>query len=438
MKTESSALAVAAQPFSAVQAAIARQFAGMVSSGKLLRVDVDKDLMWQLWLDSFRPEHNPIYKARTEHDCTCCRHFIRTMGGVVTIIDGEVVSLWDVEVPERYRPSVEALEALVKSSPIVEPFLYTERSVGVAKTFQQLLATTEHPAGVVTWDHFHVNLPAEYVCKGTDIGPRNSEARGTFDSMLRSLQEITLDSVDTVLELIAQNSLYRGEEHLYALREFRKLKAASVQQPTAPARRDHVAELFCWSRLKDTPGQVAKMRSTMIGTLLTDLSEGKDLEQAVGAFESKAAPANYRRPTALVTKAMIEKARVKVEELGYTTALERRYAVLEDVPINDVLWADREARKAMKKGRLGAAAVFETLSEQVADRVSNYDKVEEIPIEKFLADVLPMAQQLEVMFENRHLGNLVSLVAPVDPTALSMFKWPSKFPGATMVKWLTL
>jgi hypothetical protein len=31
------------------------------------------------------------------------------------------------------------------------------------------------------------------------------------------------------------------------------------------------------------------------------------------------------------------------------------------------------------------------------------------------------------MFENRHAGNLLSLISPVDPTAKTMFKWPNNF-----------
>lgn len=53
-----------------------------------------------------------------------------------------------------------------------------------------------------------------------------------------------------------------------------------------------------------------------MGTLLIDLSNGVDLEKAVRAYENIMAPANYKRPTALITKKQIEAAQKKVEELG--------------------------------------------------------------------------------------------------------------------------
>jgi hypothetical protein len=41
--------------------------------------------------------------------------------------------------------------------------------------------------------------------------------------------------------------------------------------------------------------------------------------------------------------------------------------------------------------------------------------------------VIPTAKTIELMLENRHVGNLVSVIAPVDPTSKDLFKWPNKF-----------
>jgi hypothetical protein len=173
--------------------------------------------------------------------------------------------------------------------------------------------------------------------------------------------------------------------------------------------------------MKTVPASVSRVRNTVIGTLLTDLSaEGADLEAAVKAFETKVAPTNYKRPTAIVSKAMIQKAQATVEELGFTSALERRYATLEDITVNNILFADRAARKVMTN-------VFDDLAAQTPEKSRKLDKVEEIGIEDFIANVLPRAESLEVMVENRHAGNLVSLIAPCDPTAKNMFKWGNNF-----------
>lgn len=390
--------------FSDLKKAVQKQFELMHPHG-LYRAQVDKDLLWQTYIQSFPNGTDPIFKERTEHDCQCCKHFIRAVGGLVTIVNGRLVSIWDVEVPEPYVAVVHALSCFVKSQPIDNVFLTPEKVIGTDKNFSQ------GAFEVLTWEHFCLKIPSAFVMKGDDIGAKLGETRSTKDVFLRSLKEISLDAVDTVLELIAQNSLYRGEENRFAVGTFRALKVDFSKTKNE--------ELFAWSRLKDTPTSVSKIRGTAIGTLLVDLSEGVELDAAVASFEAKVAPSNYKRPTALVTKAMIQKAQQKIEELGFTSALERRYATLEDITINNILFADRTAKKQMN--------VFDTLATKVPEKVQKMDKIEEIGIEKFLSDVLPKTESLEVMFENRHAGNLVSLIAPVHSDAKNMFKWPNNF-----------
>jgi hypothetical protein len=399
--------------FSDLSRAVEKQFKAMARTG-LFRAQVSKDDLWERYLSSFPEGSNPMFRERTEHDCQCCKSFIRAVGNAVAIQDGKLVTIWDVQVGGFYQVVADAMAALVKSAAIDNIFLHIERTAGVAKNFQQLLS-----GEVLTWNHFFLELPSEVVVPGVDIGTKLSETRSTHDVMLRGLKEITLDAIDTTLELIAQNSIYRGEEQKFAVTEFRKLKVKFEELPGSPARRDQAADLFVWANYKALPQSVSRIRNTALGTLLVDLSEGTELEDAVKAFERIMAPANYKRPTALVTKAMIEKARTTIEDLGYTSALERRYATIEDITINNILFADRTAKKAMN--------VFDEMVAAAPTKIKNLDKVEEISIEKFLSDILPKAESLEVMFENKHAGNLVSLIAPVHSSSKTMFKWPNNF-----------
>ncbi len=389
-------------------AAVAKQFQTMAPTG-LFRVAVEKDKLWETYLGAFPEGTNPIYRKRQEHDCQACKGFIRAFGGVVTIVDGQLVTVWDVNIGGHYQVVADAVAKLVKACAIDNVFLHTERIAGVATNRQLLEDKT-----VQVWEHLFVNLPDEVVCRGADIGTKLSNTRATHDVMLRGLQEISIDVADTVLDLIAQNSLYRGEEHTFAVQSFRGLKA-QFEKLDSPQAQD----LFVWSRFPSLPESVSRLRNTVIGTLLTDLAEGKELEESVKAFETKVAPTNYKRPTALVTKAMIQKAQAMVDELGFGSALERRYATIEDITINNVLFADRTAKKSMN--------VFAELAAAVPENVKKLDKVEEIGIEDFISNVLPRAESLEVMFENRQAANLVSLIAPCDPTAKGMFKWPNNF-----------
>jgi hypothetical protein len=387
--------------FQVLQAAVAKQFKQM-SASRLFVVNLDKDELWATYLGSFPAGSNPIYKKRTEHDCGCCRHFVKALGGVVTISNGEIRTLWDFKVDGAYQEVADAMAEFVRRHAIDNVFLHYERLVGTANSRQLM-----EDKSVKTWDHFYVNLPDSAVVEKDQLGTKLGEYRSTFDVMKRGLVEITGDAIDTVLDLISQNSLYRGEEHKAAVVEFKSLWDRFNKAPNRHP--------FIWENLNPA----ARIRNTVIGTLLVDLSEGKDLEAAVKGFESKVAPTNYKRPTALVTKAMVAKAQETVTELGLTTALERRYATLDDITVNNILFADRATKKALN--------VFDELSAGAAVDVKKLGKVEEVSIADFITKILPTAQSVEALFENRHAGNMVSLVAPVDPTAKPLFKWPNGF-----------
>ena len=387
--------------FKTFKQAVQQQFDTM-QQHPLFRVVSDKNLLWQTYLNSFPAGTNPIYRERTEHDCQCCKQFIRAVGDVVAIINGQVVSIWDIEIGGYYQVVADALAAKVKAQAVENVFFHQERTAGTDRNVQLLLSGETQ-----TWEHFFINVPAANYSK--DPGPKLSEARSTFDVMRRGLSEITIDALETVLELIAQNSLYRGEENTFAVEAFLKLK----QEFDKAADKD----IFCWSKLTITPA-VSRIRNTSIGTLLTDISEGVELEKAVKSFEAKVAPTNYKRPTALVTASMVEKARQEIESLGLTSALERRHARVEDLTINNILFANRESRKKM--------SVFDEIAVKPITAKS-LDKVESVDIETFVKEILPRAESIELMFENKHCGNLVSLIAPVDPAAGKMFKWHNNF-----------
>lgn len=388
--------------FDLLKTSIAKQFKSMCATG-LFRVDIDPDLLWETYLGAFPEGTNPIYKTRREFDCSTCRHFVKNLGGVVTIVNGRMVTLWDGSMAGPLQAVTAAMGALVRARPIKNIYLHNEPTVGVSECRQLL-----EDRSVKTWTHFFVNLPSEVVLRKDQIGPRLAECQSTHDVMLRGLEEINTATVDTVIELIQQGSLYRGDEHLGALLAFRDLRVRCEKAP--------VADLFVWANLKVPAGRI---RNTVIGSLLVDLAAGVDLEVAVKAFETKVAPTNYKRPTALVTKAMVLNAQKVVDELGLASALERRYARIDDITINNVLFADRSAKRAM--------SAFDELAASVPVTAKNLAKVEEVSIDDFITKILPKADSLEVMLENRHAGNLVSLIAPVDPTAKQLFKWPNGF-----------
>ena len=393
--------------FSLFKQAVAKQFAFM-QKYPLFAVDIDGDTLWDTYLRSFPEGTNPIYRERTEHDCNCCKQFIKNAGKIVAIVGDEIVSIWDIApTGTGYDTVAKALLAAVRSRPIANVYKHYERSVGTDKSFEQLVD------GQKAWEHFFINLPASAVARKDTLPTLFGQKRTAYDMLTRAMATITDEAVDTVLELIQQNSIYRGAEHVTTVQRFKNM----VERSKLFRRSRNV---FVWKEVEAGDHGVILIRNSVIGTLLVDLSEGVSLERAVASFESKVAPANYKRPTALVTKSMIESAKKKVAELGLLSALERRYANIDDLKINDILFADSKARRVIVKD------AFDELAGTVKAK-PNLAKIEEVTIEKFIADILPTVTTVELLVENRHAGNLVSLIAPVDPTAPGMFKWNNSF-----------
>lgn len=385
-----------------------------MSATGLFMTNIDKDALWDLYLSSFPAGTNPLYRERTEHDCTCCKQFIRNIGGVVTITpDYQLVTIWDgIQLGNEYDVVAAALSAYVKQHAIVDVYFNDTKKVGVESNHEM------KDGNVRTYNHFHTDLLGKFVLRGDDIASKKGEIRQAVEVFRRSAEELTLESAEIVLELIDQNSLYRGDEHKHTVQNFFDFKR-KLYPRVAQMTEEQQARFYWYEGTRDNVARSLGIRNTVIGTLLQDLSGGLNLESAVKSFEAKVAPQNYKRPTALVTKSMIENAQKEVEALGLTDSLGRRYAVYDDLTINNVLFADLAAQKKMDP--------FAQLASEVKTPTKSLDKVEEITIDDFLANVLPKAHSMEVMVENSHTGNLMSLIAPATAGAPNLFKWNNGF-----------
>jgi hypothetical protein len=364
--------------------------------------------MWNLYLDSYPPGMNAMYRQRREYDCNCCRKFIRDVGDAIAIINNQIVSVWDCVVPAPYDVVAKALATYVKTLPVIDVYRHIEPSAGVDKNREQ-----KQDGVVITWNHFHTKIPNAYVTKGILLASTLGELRSGAEVFDRALGEIKVDALNTVLELIGQNSLYKGQEFKGLVEFFLQHKKAYESTP------DHLKQFYAWNHAGER-GDLLRFKNSSIGSLASDISTDGDLEAAVRLYEGKVAPSNYKRPTALVTKAMVDRARATIHELGLEDALVRRPATLSDISINNVLFANRDTRKSL------AGDVFDTLETKTTSPMK-FDRVEEVSIDDFIQKILPTASSIEVMLENKHASNLVSLVAPVDPNAPKLFKWDNPF-----------
>jgi len=381
-----------------------------ISNQPIFKTNIPGDDLYKLYLDSFPTGTNPIYITRTEHDCFCCKQFIRTIGNVIIIKDGQRDTLWNIPgLQTPYKEVATALHNQIIKADITSIFYHYEKSIGTSKNYQN----TEN--GIITWNHFQLTLPNLSVLPKDSIGTSIGNSITKFQVFHRALTEITPESIQIVSDLISDNNLIRGEEKLDLIRTFKDIKNKFDILPR------HRQDDFAWLQTTKQSTALTHIRNSSIGTLLTDLSNNIDLETAVKKYESKVAPENYRRPKPLVTKKMLENAQEKLTSLGYIESLYRRPAIETDLNINDLYWASATTTAKITNNP------FEELIETLPTKPPSHDRLNTINITDFINNVLPTTNKIELFMENRHINNLASIIGPQNATAPSMFAWNNAF-----------
>lgn len=394
--------------------AVHAQFTEM-SKGELFVVDIDGDALYDAYQAAFPAGTNEIFRTNREHECSCCKNFIRNIGNVAAIRDGRLTTVWDrlADVPEPYLSVTLDLHMLVSSKPIKSVFRAEMPSYGAEKTTEP--ASEANGGHQIIWNHFHGKVAKAHYA-GDKAAARIGEAASIAQVLGRGLREIRPDDVETVLDLIDSNALYRGAEKRHVVQGFQHLQG-DFQLCTGPQAQD----FFIWSNLSHP---AARIRNDVIGTLLTDLAEGKPLEQAVKSYEDKVSGTNYKRPTALITPRMVDDAMKTVQELGIEPALHRRFARIDDVSVNDIRFVDNAVRGKMKGGSSITDLLMGEAKKNVQAAPAN---PQDIGIDEFLATVVPKATSMAVLLKNQHLPNFVSLTAPAVADAPPLFKWDNGF-----------
>jgi len=103
--------------------------------------------------------------------------------------------------------------------------------------------------------------------------------------------------------------------------------------------------------------------------------------------------------------------------LGLEDSLLRRYALIEDITVNNVIWANADAKKST--GRL---AVFAELRDEVTVRPTDIKNAQSMNIVDFI-NASSSIRSIDALFESRISSNLVSLITSANLNTKSLFKW---------------
>ena len=421
------------------QVLIQKKFDEMCQTGKLFRVALTGQQVWDLYLKSF--EHDPVFRDpnSTEHNCNLCNNFIRRYGNIVAVNENyELVSMFDVEAEDEYTVVAKALSSAIHASTIVNVFFETFNELnelpyesckktntvfrlGVDKNHKRYTKEEAEKFGVVkkdeirSFDHFYLDLPARFVdMSGKSVESIMGEFKSDYDVFLRAMQEISLDTLNLVKDLINQGSLLDGQTHLYKVEQFIPFKREYDNLPLTVRHN--------WAWVKSYKLAFAKFKNELIGVLCSELAEGKELNASCQSWNKRVDPANYMKAVAPITKKQIEEARKFVEENGYEESFDRRFATIDDIKASDILHIN------VGDGSIQKVSLFDSVkSTSTRHKRSEFDGIEEVAIEKFMKDILPSCSSIEAFLTNAHEKNMVSLTTANVKESKPIFKWNNNY-----------
>ena len=388
------------------------------NQGVLYTLDIPYDTLWNLYLESFPNEIKGIYREKAWHNCSACKKWMKKMGNVVSIDEDvnntyKITSIFDFQTIPEYQMVVDKLNEYIVNHVVVKGvFLNTTNEVGIDENYEE-----SDNGEIITHNHLYTKLPSEYVKSGRDKNKQLAEYQSNYNVLKSSLEKITLQSINTVLDLIRENNLYRGEQWKTTLITFSELKK-SYQHISDNTQK----ELFLWKNIINP--MVSKLKNTSIGTLLLDLSKGDDLESALKKYETITAPTNYQRPKPIYTEKMVHDAEEKITQLGYLDSLPRRYANINDLNLYDTLYLDRSINEPLRDVNNG---VFDELLKGAVHKPKKFNNVETVTLTEFTDEILPLISSLSVYFDTNLLNNLVSLTTSKNKNTKSMFKWNNNY-----------
>ena len=424
---------------------IQQQFAKMCATGKLFRVELTGQQVWDIYINGFSASQNPVFRdpQSSVHNCNTDRHFIKRYGNIVALDENNsIMTMFDIDVAESdFETTVPNLSAWLKEAKIVAPFFeswneinvlpyekkitktQTQFQLGIAEQYKQYTKEEVEKFGVVeqgkvyTFNHFHVFAPAAFIdmsIKSVDaIVGEYRDAKNVFQ---RGMQEIPLDTLQLVNDLILQGSLLNGDAHLFKIQQFIELKKQYELVPVA--QKDN----WCWKASYKLP--ISKFRNELIGTLCVELAEGVELNEACKTWNKRVDPLNYMKAKAPITTSQIKQAQKFVEEEGYLASFDRRFATIDDIDVSEILHTNAG------DGAIKTASLFDAVkatSVSTRHKRSHFNDITSISIETFMKEILPTATSVEAFLENRMDGNLVALITANEKNSKPLFKWSNNY-----------
>lgn len=342
-------------------------------------------------------------EGRQHYNCNACRHFVDRFGGIVTITEGGFLLpvMWNFKCPEFFEKAFYAVRNTIIDSKVTGVFVPETKKLGTPRT------------GI--WTHMHVEVPKKIVYKNRlkTAYQFTSEKKEDFKMLMRALQTYKQSTIETAVNILRADDLYRGEKTLGVAKWFLdvKLSVGSLNRTYANV---------VWKKVATAPEGFCHISSSMIGTLLDDIEDGLEYEDIKRRFEEKMNPTKYQRPQAAPSAGNVKRAEEIIAKLGLENSLKRRFARLEEIP---TIWKPTTTEnKDISTGIFASIKTKESIQNKKPDIIPRASSA--MTWVKFERTVLPYAKKIELY--TNYSDSYSAIVTAVDPFAPPIILWDNE------------
>lgn len=359
---------------------------------------------------------------RQHYNCNCCRRFVERFGGLVRIGEGgkTIPALWDdyVEFPSFFRQSVFGMAADCRAAKVTGVFLSSEKIWGTPSN----VSVSPKYLGT-TWTHLHGENPSIFKHALQTADQAMAEKLQDYIMLKVALSEFPQGLVAQSVRVLEADALSRSEKTLgvakWLLELHERIEAVKEgkwqQNPFFVQANGRLRDNLIWLAVATAPPGFCHVRSTMIGTLLSDLATGgMSFEAVQRRWAEKMHPLQYQRPTA-IKEGNVKVANEIIAKLQAEGALARRYAKAEELTS---LWMPTE--RPVEHQKTGGAFDHLLRNKKVVAQIELPTKL--ITWEKFCRDVLLTADEMEVQM-TAHRMPFFAFVTAVSPDAPPILQW---------------
>jgi len=382
----------------------------LITTSNLFMTDVDPEHLWNKYILSINELAGEDVGRRL--DCHMCKSFIRKFGPIVRIEeDGELTPIlwsWSSNDGGVLSKTFENINKYVKNAKVTSLWTSDVAEIGVASNTSKTTGTA--------WTHLSATLPPHLYVHGVTLYTADqlmAKSRARFSTLMNNetgIHRIKLSTLETAVKFFESHSLNRSDQFIAVARFHLDAKKAILGSTKVGN--------YIWRELMSRPEGWENVNSTAIGQMYSWIESSWPLESIKRTWNTMVAGENYQRPTELPSEGTIAQAEEIIAKLGLESALERRYARLEEIRC---LWKPKEGVVAARETKGG---IFSSLKAKNSNHntpvVYNVDP-KHITWERFAEKIMIDADKIE--FLTVPMGNYAGMTTAEHADSRPILKW---------------